>query len=158
MFTFTPTILKNLVNKPATRKYPFVKRAPFENYRGELYNNIDDCIFCGTCARKCPSVCITVDKKTGLWECDPFACVYCGICVDTCPTKCLHFHDVHRGPATQPQMLTMQGEPPKPKKKKAAAAKEAAPAKEAAAKDTAEKSEKPAKKKADSTKEDKADK
>ncbi len=146
MFTFTPTILKNLVNRPATRKYPFVKRAPFEKYRGELYSNVDDCIFCGLCARKCPSVCITVDKKTCLWECDPFACVYCGICVDTCPTKCLHFHDVHRSPATEQSLLTMHGAP-KPKRKAPPKAGDA-PEKEAAPKETESKKDAPDKKKA----------
>lgn len=126
MLTFTPSILKNLCAKPATRKYPFVKREPFDKYRGELYNDIDKCIFCGSCARKCPSVCIEVSKKEGTWVCDPFACVYCGICVDACPTKCLDFKHVHRSPSVDRQMISMQGEPPKPKKK-------AAPAKEAPA-------------------------
>ncbi|WP_018125732.1 4Fe-4S binding protein [Desulfovibrio oxyclinae] len=117
MMNMTPLVLRNLLTKKATRNYPFEKREPFEGFRGELYNDIDNCIFCGTCSRKCPAQCITVDKKTGLWQCDPFLCVYCGICADTCPTKCLHFYDVHRSPAVERQMIVMHGEPPKPKKK-----------------------------------------
>jgi formate hydrogenlyase subunit 6/NADH:ubiquinone oxidoreductase subunit I len=118
---FTPTVIKNLLKKPATRLYPFTVREPFPNYRGELYIDIDGCIFCGTCSRKCPSQCIEVDKNEGTWTCNPHACVYCGICRDSCPTKCLHMKDVHRKPMTERTMMVEKGEPPKPKKKAAAA-------------------------------------
>lgn len=114
---FTPTVVKNLLKKPATRNYPFQVREPFPNYRGELVINIDDCIFCGMCSRKCPSQCITVDKKAGTWQCDPHACVYCGYCRDSCPTKCLSMKDVHRKPMTEKITWIEQGTPPKPKKK-----------------------------------------
>jgi len=144
---FTPTVVKNLLKKPATRNYPFEVREGFPMYRGELVINIDDCIFCGMCSRKCPSQCITVDKKAGTWQCDPHACVYCGYCRDACPTKCLDMKDVHRAPMTEKITWIEQGTPPKPKKKKAAA-----PAKEAKA-EKAE--EKPAKKAAPKKKADK---
>ena len=122
---FTPTVVKNLLSKPATRKYPFVVREPFPNFRGELLIDIDKCIFCGTCQRKCPSQCITVDKEKGTWQCDPHACISCAYCVDACPTKCLSMKDVHRKPMTEKITWIEQGTPPKPKKK---VAKEAAPA------------------------------
>lgn len=122
---FTPNVLKNLLSKPATRKYPFEVRDPFPKYRGELYIDIEKCIFCGTCSRKCPSQCIVVDKSTGLWECDPHACIYCGICEDLCPVKAIHMKDVHRKPLVEKIMMTEHGEPPKPRKKKAAPAPEA---------------------------------
>ncbi|WP_020585228.1 4Fe-4S binding protein [Desulfobacter curvatus] len=116
MFNFTPSILKNLASRPATRQYPFAKRELPEGVRGELYNDIHACIFCGMCSRKCPTLCISVDKKAGTWTCDPFMCVYCGICADNCPTHCLHFHTAHRPAATERQMISMQGDP-KAKKK-----------------------------------------
>lgn len=145
---FTPTVIKNLVKKPATRQYPFVVREPFANYRGELAIAVEDCIFCGMCVRKCPSQCITVDKKAGTWSCDPHACVYCGICVDNCPTKCLSMKDVHRKPLLEKTIWVEQGTPPKPKKKKAAAAKKAdAPKEEKAEKKPAKKAAKKAEKK-----------
>jgi len=139
---FTPTVVKNLLKKPATRKYPFEVREPFEKYRGELIIDIEKCIFCGMCARKCPCQCITVDKTAGTWACDPHECITCGYCVDACPTKCLTFKDVHRKPMLEKTTWVEQGTPPKPKKK-AAAKKADAPAKEAKA-EKAE--EKPAKK------------
>lgn len=132
---FTPTVVKNLLKKPATRNYPFVVREPFPAYRGELVIKVEDCIFCGMCERKCPSQCITVTKTEGTWQCDPHACVYCGVCVDHCPTKCLSMKDVHRAPMTERITWIEQGTPPKPKKKKAAAAKDEAPKAEAKAED-----------------------
>ena len=129
MFKVTPmtgNVLKNLFTKKSTRPYPFEVREPFENNRGELYIDIDNCIFCSTCARKCPSQCITVDKETGIWRCDAFACVYCGTCVDNCPTKCLHHKRTWRPVATSKVIIEEQGTPPKPKKKAAAKNEEAA--------------------------------
>lgn len=117
MLFMTPNVIKNFLSKKATRLYPFEVRAPFEGYRGELVNNIDACIFCGLCAKKCPSQCITVERTTGVWECDPYACIYCSICVESCPTKCLSMNNVHRKPAAAKSMYTLQGVPPKPKKK-----------------------------------------
>ena len=120
VFKITPmttTVLKNLVTKKSTRPYPFTVREPFAISRGELYNDIDECIFCSTCARKCPSQCITVDKEKGVWTCDPFACVYCGTCVETCPTNCLHHKRTWRPVTAAREMIAMQGTPPKPRKK-----------------------------------------
>jgi ech hydrogenase subunit F len=122
MFKVTPmtvNVLKNLITKKSTRPYPFVIREPFEISRGELYNVIEECIFCSTCARKCPSQCITVDKEKGIWTCDPLpACtaghawtsVRCTACITSGPGV----------PSPRPgEMITMQGTPPKPKKKAA---------------------------------------
>ncbi|WP_319542399.1 4Fe-4S dicluster domain-containing protein [uncultured Pseudodesulfovibrio sp.] len=138
---FTPTVVKNLLKKPATRNYPFVVREPFPNFRGELVIDIEKCIFCGMCERKCPSQCISVDKTAGTWQCDPHACISCGYCRDNCPTKCLTMKDVHRKPMTEKITWIEQGTPPKPKKKKAAASVEAAPKAEKAEKPEAKKTE-----------------
>lgn len=92
------TVLRNLFRRPATRKYPVIKRDAFPNYRGRLVNNVEDCIFCRSCSNKCPSQCISTDPKEAFWGYDPFSCVYCGICVDACPTHCLFMLDTHRPP------------------------------------------------------------
>ncbi|MGE4291511.1 MAG: 4Fe-4S dicluster domain-containing protein [Desulfovibrio sp.] len=115
MLFLTPTVLKNLAARPATRNYPFVVRAPFDKYRGELVINAADCILCGSCMRKCPSLCITVDKTAETWECDPYACIYCGHCVSVCPTHCLSMRNVHRAPAVTKVNIKEQGQPPKKK-------------------------------------------
>ena len=88
MFNMTKNVVANLFAKSSTRLYPFAVRGHFEGFRGTLNINIDECIFCSTCAKKCPSQCIEVDVKGRTWACDTFACVYCSNCVEACPTQC----------------------------------------------------------------------
>jgi len=115
MFKMTPNVLKNLLSHKATRRYPQEVRTPFENVRGELYNDIKNCTFCSVCAVKCPSQCITVDKKAATWTCDPFACVFCGICADVCQAKCLHQKQGYRIPVLGREVIFRQGKA-RPKK------------------------------------------
>lgn len=128
-----PTVLANLFSKPATRNYPAFVRDPFPNARGELVNDIDRCIFCGTCSRKCPSQCITVSKDgaQGTWSLEAYACVACGICVMSCPVNSLSQKKTYRPVGTGRVTVTLTGKlPEKPAKKteKPAAAKPAQPA------------------------------
>lgn len=122
MANMTPTILRNFFGKKATRMYPIEVREPFENSRGELVNDIDKCIFCGACALKCPSQCITVDKDTAVWTCDPYACVYCGVCVAACPTQCLSQKTTYRPATITKVMISQKGVIKERPKKKAKAA------------------------------------
>ncbi|OIO03353.1 MAG: hypothetical protein AUJ49_04585 [Desulfovibrionaceae bacterium CG1_02_65_16] len=115
-----PTVLANLFSKPATRDYPSYVREPFPHARGELVNDIDRCIFCGTCSRKCPSQCITVsrDSSTGTWNLEAYACIGCGICVMSCPVSCLSQKNTHRPVGTTKTMITLTAKlPEKPSKK-----------------------------------------
>ena len=115
MFKMTPNVLRNLVSKKPTRRYPHEVRPPFEHLRGALVNEIEKCTFCSVCAVKCPSQCITVDKKAAAWTCDPLACVYCGICVDACPVKCLHQKSEYKRPLRERKTIVLVGEA-RPKK------------------------------------------
>jgi ech hydrogenase subunit F len=117
MFKMTHNILSNLISPRATRRHPYVVRAPFENSRGELYNEIADCNFCSVCAVKCPSQCITVDKKSATWSCNPYECIFCGVCVESCPTGCLRQKGEYRPPTAEMATLVLQGEVKKDKKK-----------------------------------------
>ncbi|MBC2715865.1 MAG: 4Fe-4S ferredoxin [Desulfobacteraceae bacterium] len=110
MFKMTPNILKNFITEKATRLYPYEVKEPYDINRGELVNEIEKCNFCGICAAKCPSQCITVNKKTATWECALFVCVYCGVCVETCPQKCLHQKQTYRKPVREKEIIFMQGE------------------------------------------------
>ncbi len=114
MFKMTPNILRNLVQKKSTRRYPYETRDLFEGARGELINNMETCTLCGVCAAKCPSQCIAVDKKAGLWTCDPFSCVYCAICVDACPPKSLSQKRAYRAPSLMAELISLKGHPRKP--------------------------------------------
>lgn len=56
---------------------------------GGLKCNLDDCIYCGLCAKNCPCDALTVDRKEKVWKVDTDACVECGACIEKCPKKCL---------------------------------------------------------------------
>lgn len=87
MFDMIGNILSNLLSKPSTRKYPYEKREPFANARGRIDMDIDSCIFCGICSRKCPSGAIAVNRNEKSWEIDPFKCIICSECEEVCPKK-----------------------------------------------------------------------
>ena len=95
MFEMLTNILRNLGSKPATRKYPYEKREPFKDTRGKVGIDVSKCIFCGICARKCPSDAITVNKNEKSWEIDPFKCIICGECAQVCPKKCVNMEPCH---------------------------------------------------------------
>jgi len=130
MFKMTANIMRNLVVKKSTRRYPYEVRETFDKVRGELINDIDRCIFCGTCAVKCPSQCLEVDKQAYKWIYDPFACVYCGVCVDICPAKSLYQKTQYRKPVVERLTISMQGKPRKKAKDKEAAKTTEVPAAE----------------------------
>jgi formate hydrogenlyase subunit 6/NADH:ubiquinone oxidoreductase subunit I len=115
-----PTVISNLFNPPVTRRYPFTVREPFATARGELINDISRCIFCGTCSRKCPSQCLSVEKDgpDGVWSLDFFACVGCGVCVDACPVNSLSQKPTHRPVAVERGTIVLRGKlPEKPTKR-----------------------------------------
>jgi len=76
--------LRNLARKPATQKYPKVKpKVPF-NLRGKVIHIQDRCIYCGACARTCPSHAITVNPVNKVWRIDYGQCLFCQQCEETC--------------------------------------------------------------------------
>jgi len=83
------TVLRNLFSKPATRPYPQVARVYPARTRGQIGIDIDACIFCGICSKKCPTGAITVNRAEKSWDIQPFGCIQCGCCVEFCPKKCL---------------------------------------------------------------------
>jgi ech hydrogenase subunit F len=114
MFDFLGSVLTNLMSKPATRMYPYEVRTPMKDARGQLGEiDINACIFCGICARKCPSIALSVNKSDKSWEVDIFKCIVCGECVVVCPVKCLKMEDVHR-PSTYSRDKSKHIQPPKP--------------------------------------------
>ena len=100
---------RHLFTPSVTLQYPTEKWTMPERSRMRLSNRIEDCIGCGSCARTCPTKCITIQtEKRGKDEPERFAsdgsaiklriigfdidmtlCCYCGLCTFPCPTKCL---------------------------------------------------------------------
>jgi len=89
IMVFTKTALHNLFSKSATRNYPEQPRIYPERTRGHIDIDIDTCIFCGLCSKKCPTGAITVDRSEKAWSIERFGCIQCGACVEICPKKCL---------------------------------------------------------------------
>ena len=99
--SITGLVLKSLFSKPATRRYPFVKRVPFEKTRGALEIDISLCIFCGICKKRCPSKALDVIKEDKIWEIERLRCISCGYCVECCPKKCLKMNNNYTAPVTK---------------------------------------------------------
>jgi formate hydrogenlyase subunit 6/NADH:ubiquinone oxidoreductase subunit I len=87
--TIGKVIARSALSKYATRLYPFEKREPYAATRGHVVIDINTCIFCSICAKKCPCDAIAVDKTAKTWAIDRMKCIQCGACVEACPKKCL---------------------------------------------------------------------
>jgi ech hydrogenase subunit F len=86
--SFAGTILGGLFKKPVTTQYPLKPAVLPEELRGRVLIDIQRCISCGMCMRKCPAGAIV--RWTGAaksWSINRFACVQCATCVDNCPGK-----------------------------------------------------------------------
>ena len=99
LMNFTPTVLKNLFSKPVTNMYPAVKKEYPKATRGSIDIDIDDCIFCGICAKKCPTEAIRIEKFEKSWIIERLSCINCAYCVDSCPKKCLKVNNQYTSPS-----------------------------------------------------------
>lgn len=106
MVDFIPVAVRNLFHRPATRNYPFVRRAPYAGARGHIDMEINGCIFCGLCARRCPVGALEVSRPQKTWSINRFRCIVCGDCVRTCPKKCLSMGAAYTAPAPQKSVDT----------------------------------------------------
>ena len=85
----TKTVTKNLLVGPATLMYPKKKRTFKPLTRGRVEVDINECIFCGICSRRCPTYAIVVTKDCKEWQIDRLKCCVCNLCVEICPKECL---------------------------------------------------------------------
>lgn len=138
--------LKSLFSKPATELYPFQPHEYFELTRGQVMIDIEACISCGSCARVCPTDCLSVSRPEHTWTINRYQCVQCKSCVRVCPTKCLVMEPSFK-PVTDEKQIDVYGLNDEQKAKAEAAAREKAEKQkrareEAAAKKAAEKTAK----------------
>ncbi len=79
-----PRALRNLVSKPATRRYPLEVRLRPAGARGTIEFDVETCNYCMLCARRCPAAAITVSREDRVWSIEQLTCIACGVCVDVC--------------------------------------------------------------------------
>lgn len=81
--------LRNLVSRPATRRYPIEARPRFEGARGSIEFDPATCVHCGLCARRCPTAALTVSREDRTFTIEQLRCIACGVCVDVCNKQSL---------------------------------------------------------------------
>lgn len=97
----TMTLLKNLFSGPVTLMYPKRQRTFTAITRGRVENDIQRCIFCKMCARRCPTYAIVVTKETREWQIDRLKCCTCNLCVEVCPVQCLSMENHYAAPVAE---------------------------------------------------------
>jgi formate hydrogenlyase subunit 6/NADH:ubiquinone oxidoreductase subunit I len=105
-FQMKKMILAWTLRKPVTTNYPFEPRKIIPGSRGRLDIQISACIFCGICAKRCPTDALVVDKPNKKWHIDRLRCISCGACTEACPKKCLQLTGDHGIPAVTKDMET----------------------------------------------------
>lgn len=86
--------VRSLFQKPATERYPFVRRDTPERLRGKLYWDSANCTGCCLCVKDCPSNAIeliTIDKqkKQFVMRYHADRCTFCAQCVKNCRFNCI---------------------------------------------------------------------
>ena len=76
-FSMSKILLKNLLHGPYTVPYPVKQKESFKHTRGKIEIEIDKCIFCGLCERRCPTGAIKVEKANSKWSIERFQCIQC---------------------------------------------------------------------------------
>ncbi len=87
-------MLRNLIKKPITVRFPWESIEIPEGYRGEHVFDINKCISCGLCAHVCPNRAIELvevpeeyrDRYPKRYpKIDLGKCCFCALCQDICP-------------------------------------------------------------------------
>ena len=89
----------SVFKKPETTCYPFETKQSPEGLKGHVVNDIESCILCGICSKRCPAGAIDVDRNARTWTIDGFQCIQCFVCVLECPKKCLSMDTAYTAPA-----------------------------------------------------------
>ena len=119
VFKLGKMTLGSLFKEPETIRYPAQTKTPPAGLKGHIENDVEVCILCGICQKRCPADAISVDKATRTWNIDRFRCVQCGSCARECPKGCLRMEPSYTPPATSKSLDSYEvPEHPKPQRQK----------------------------------------
>ncbi len=113
-FSMTKIALAGFFRKPETIALSKLSGHVRSRTRGHVEIEIGDCIYCGFCARRCPTHAIEVAKAANMadakstWTIDRFRCIQCGGCVEVCPKKCLCMETAQTPPAFEKHKETFE--------------------------------------------------
>lgn len=117
--------LRSLFKKPETILYPVETRPQPDDLKGHIEVDMDVCILCSICEKRCPTGAIKVNKANGTWTIDPFDCIQCRTCVRECPNHCLTMEPDYHKPAVVKSSSTFSKPEPTEEEKEELARKEA---------------------------------
>lgn len=117
-FKIGKMLMRSLFGKPATLMYPVKPAKITDATRGHMTIDIDKCVFCNLCAKKCPTNAITVDRKARTWSIERMRCIQCNACAVNCNKDALLMANTYTTPSTEKIVDTFVG-PPKEEKPKA---------------------------------------
>ncbi|WP_243158063.1 4Fe-4S dicluster domain-containing protein [Aminipila terrae] len=98
LLSMTKTLIKSILHGPYTDLYPVKPRENFERTRGSIGIDIESCVFCGICEKRCPTGAIKTVRNDKSWSIERMNCIQCGYCVDVCPKKCLQMKNEYTTP------------------------------------------------------------
>jgi len=100
MAIMIPNVISNLTHRPRTRMYPVEVRQPPMGARGHIEFDMEKCIFCSLCAKRCPADAITVDRKGKTLTFAPLRCIVCEACMEGCAKDAIELFAQWRSPVT----------------------------------------------------------
>ncbi len=98
MPTMVHNVLSNLAHRPATRRFPAVRRPAAPGCRGTVEFEMEKCIYCGACALRCPAGAIEVNRAESSLTFDVSRCIVCGCCAEACKKDGVHMRGEYASP------------------------------------------------------------
>jgi formate hydrogenlyase subunit 6/NADH:ubiquinone oxidoreductase subunit I len=98
MATMFINVINNLTRRPRTRLYPLEIRQLPVGVRGHIEFNMEKCIFCTLCEKRCPADAIKVDRKGKILTFEPLRCIVCEACIEGCAKDAITLYEQWRSP------------------------------------------------------------
>lgn len=106
-------VMNNLTHRPKTRLYPLEIRQLPARVRGHIEFDMEKCVFCTLCEKRCPADAIKVDRKGKTLTFEPLRCIVCEACAEGCAKDAITVLEQWRSPATERYNQIYQGLEPK---------------------------------------------